>query len=37
MLAEDDGTQYQNAGFDMTYGWGYHGFGGGILNNLELL
>ena len=34
MLAEDDGTEYQNAGFDMTYGWGYHGFGGGILNNL---
>ena len=34
MLAEDDGTQYQNVGFDMTYGWGYHGFGGGILNNL---
>jgi 1,4-alpha-glucan branching enzyme len=34
MLAEDDGTQYQSAGFDMTYAWGYHGFGGGILNNL---
>jgi len=34
MLAEDDGTEYQNAGFDMTFGWGYHGFGAGILNNL---
>lgn len=34
MLAEDDGTQYQSAGFDMTYAWGYHGFGGGILVNI---
>jgi len=34
MLAEDDGTQYQNVGFDMTYGWYYHGFGSGILNNI---
>jgi 1,4-alpha-glucan branching enzyme len=34
MLAEDDGTQYQAVGFDMTYAWVYHGFGGGILNNL---
>jgi 1,4-alpha-glucan branching enzyme len=34
MLAEDDGAQYQSAGFDMTYGWGYHGFGNGILNNI---
>ncbi|HLG33166.1 MAG TPA: alpha-amylase family glycosyl hydrolase [Ignavibacteriaceae bacterium] len=34
MLAEDDGTQYQASGFDMTYAWGYHGFGSGILNNI---
>jgi len=34
MLAEDDGAQYQSVGFDMTYAWGYHGFGSGILNNL---
>ncbi len=34
MLAEDDGAQYQSAGFDMTYGWGYHGFGSGVLNNI---
>lgn len=34
MLAEDDNTQYQNIGFDMSYGWGYHGFGSGILNNI---
>ena len=34
MLAEDNGTQYQTVGFDMTYSWGYHGFGNGILNNL---
>jgi glycosidase len=34
MLAEDDDTQYQNIGFDMSYGWGYHGFGSGILNNI---
>ncbi|NWF51279.1 MAG: T9SS type A sorting domain-containing protein [Ignavibacteriaceae bacterium] len=34
MLAEDDAPEYQSAGFDMTYGWGYHGFGQGILNNI---
>lgn len=34
MLAEDDDTQYSSAGFDMSYAWGYHGFGTGILNNL---
>jgi glycosidase len=34
MLAEDDGTEYQTAGFDITYAWGYHGFGQGILNNI---
>jgi cyclomaltodextrinase len=34
MLAEDDGPQYRNAGFDMTYAWAYHGFGNGILKRI---
>jgi cyclomaltodextrinase len=34
MLAEDDGPQYRNAGFDMTYAWAYHGFGSGILKRI---
>jgi len=34
MLAEDDGTQYNTAGFDMTYAWGLYGFGNGILPNI---
>jgi len=34
MLAEDDGEQYQDAGFDMSYSWGYHGFGDGLLNKV---
>ena len=34
MLAEDDGMQYPNAGFDMSYGWGLYGFGNGILVNI---
>ena len=34
MLAEDDGAQYQAAGFDMTYAWGLLGFGNGILKNI---
>ncbi len=34
MLAEDDGTQYQTVGFDMTYAWGLHGFGYGILKRI---
>ena len=34
MIAEDDGTQYKAAGFDMTHAWGLHGFGNGILNNI---
>jgi 1,4-alpha-glucan branching enzyme len=34
MLAEGDGTQYVNAGFDMSYGWGWLGFGEGILVNI---
>ena len=34
MLAENDGTQYQTVGFDMTYAWGLHGFGNGILKRI---
>jgi 1,4-alpha-glucan branching enzyme len=34
MLAEGDGTQYQSAGFDMSYAWGLLGFGNGILINI---
>lgn len=34
MLAEDDGIQYNAAGFDMTYAWGLYGFGNGILPNI---
>ncbi|MDO8548554.1 MAG: alpha-amylase family glycosyl hydrolase [Ignavibacteria bacterium] len=34
MLAEGDGPQYQAAGFDMSYAWGLHGFGNGILINI---
>ena len=34
MLAEDSGTKYYSAGFDMTYAWGYYGFGNGILMNI---
>ncbi|MFC2083564.1 alpha-amylase family glycosyl hydrolase [Bacteroidota bacterium] len=31
MLAEADGTEYQDAGFDMTFAWGLYGFGNGVL------
>jgi cyclomaltodextrinase / maltogenic alpha-amylase / neopullulanase len=34
LLAEADGTQYSNAGFDASFGWAYYGFGNGILKNL---
>lgn len=34
MLAEDDGTQYQSLGFDMTYAWGLYGFGNGVLQRM---
>ncbi|MBN2413265.1 T9SS type A sorting domain-containing protein [candidate division KSB1 bacterium] len=34
MLAEDDGRQYQYAGFDMTCAWGYFGFGDGLLKRI---
>jgi hypothetical protein len=31
MLAEGDGRQWHDAGFDMTFGWGLYGFGSGVL------
>ncbi|NWF88485.1 MAG: alpha-glucosidase C-terminal domain-containing protein [Ignavibacteriaceae bacterium] len=31
MIAEDDKTEYQFAGFDMSYAWGMYGFGNGVL------
>jgi 1,4-alpha-glucan branching enzyme len=34
MIAEDDKTQYQFAGFDMSYAWGLYGFGKGVLINI---
>lgn len=34
LLAEDDGTQYKSNGFDMTYAWGLHGFGSGLLKRI---
>jgi len=34
MLAEGDGPQWHDAGFDATYGWGLYGFGSGILKQL---
>lgn len=34
MIAEDDGTQYYSAGFDVSYAWSFYGFGGGILPQL---
>jgi glycosidase len=34
MLAEDDGPQYQSIGFDMSYAWGLHGFGNGVLKRI---
>ena len=34
MLAEDNGSQYNNVGFDITYAWGLYGFGDGILPNI---
>ncbi|MBU1298691.1 MAG: T9SS type A sorting domain-containing protein [Bacteroidetes bacterium] len=34
LLAEGDGPQYQNVGFDMTYAWGLHGFGNGVLKRI---
>ena len=34
MLAEDDGIQYQAAGFDMSYAWRLLAFGTGILKDI---
>ncbi len=34
LLAEADGPQYKSAGFDMSYAWGLHGFGNGILKRI---
>ncbi|MBD3290523.1 T9SS type A sorting domain-containing protein [candidate division KSB1 bacterium] len=34
ILAEADGVQYHNAGFDMTFAWGLHGFGDGVLKRI---
>ena len=31
MLAEADGIEYQEAGFDMTFAWELYGFGDGVL------
>jgi len=34
LLAEGDSPQYQNVGFDMTYAWGLHGFGNGVMKRI---
>ena len=34
LLAEGDGTEWYTAGFDMTFGWGLYGFGGGVLKRI---
>jgi cyclomaltodextrinase / maltogenic alpha-amylase / neopullulanase len=34
MLAEGDGRQWHDAGFDMTYGWGLYGFKSGVLKRI---
>ena len=34
MLAEADGTEYEDVGFDMTFAWGLYGFGGGVFSNI---
>ena len=34
LLAESDGPEWYGYGFDMTYGWGLYGFGGGILKRI---
>lgn len=34
MLAEADGVEYQEAGFDMTFAWGLYGFGSGVFPNI---
>jgi len=34
LLAEDDGTKWQDLGFDMSFGWGLYGFENGVLLDL---
>ncbi|RPH93854.1 MAG: T9SS C-terminal target domain-containing protein [Calditrichaeota bacterium] len=34
MLAEGDGREWHDVGFDMTYGWGLYGFSGGVLKRI---
>lgn len=34
MVAEADGIEWHEAGFDMTYAWGFYGFGSNLLINL---
>jgi cyclomaltodextrinase / maltogenic alpha-amylase / neopullulanase len=34
MLAEGDGREWHDAGFDMTYSWGLYGFGSGVLKRI---
>lgn len=34
LLAEGDGPDWHSAGFDMTFGWGLYGFGGGVLKRI---
>jgi glycosidase len=34
LLAEGDGKQWHDAGFDMTYGWGLYGFESGVLKRI---
>lgn len=34
MLAEDNGPEFHDAGFDMTFGWDYYGFGQGVLKRI---
>jgi glycosidase len=34
LLAEADGREWHDAGFDMTFGWGLYGFGGGVLKRI---
>ena len=33
-LAEGDGPEWHDVGFDMTHGWGLYGFGGGVLKRI---
>jgi cyclomaltodextrinase / maltogenic alpha-amylase / neopullulanase len=34
MLAEDNGPEFHEAGFDMTFGWDYYGFGQGVIKRI---